>query len=103
MNRHMLIDSEHTLFLMVIILMISDCPDLHVSPETLKSTQSTYFDETVQLECPTGYTFHLEKYSENRSLTLKCSGEWLIGNDAVVEIPECRSKYTYFSNIRYAR
>ena len=76
---------------------LSDCPALNVSPETIKSSDSTYFDETVKLDCPTGYKFHLEKYSENRSLTLTCSGEWYIGNDALVAIPECRSKYILYN------
>ncbi|XP_052236179.1 CUB and sushi domain-containing protein 1-like [Dreissena polymorpha] len=73
----------------------TDCPALNVSSETNKSNQGAVFEEDVELSCPTGHKFHLEKYSENRSLTLTCGKDqqWYIKEEKLVAIPECRVVY----------
>ncbi|KAH3747218.1 hypothetical protein DPMN_181640 [Dreissena polymorpha] len=75
----------------------SDCPALNVSSETNKSNQGAVFEEDVELSCPTGHKFHLEKYSENRSLTLTCGKDqqWYIKEEKLVAIPECRGMSSF--------
>ncbi|XP_053393496.1 uncharacterized protein LOC123562448 isoform X3 [Mercenaria mercenaria] len=68
----------------------TDCEALDVSAETIKSTNMTYFWENVELSCPIGYKFHMEKYFDMEIVTLRCDSMWEIDGEDPGAIAECQ-------------
>ncbi|XP_053393488.1 uncharacterized protein LOC123564875 isoform X1 [Mercenaria mercenaria] len=68
----------------------TDCVDLNVSAETIKSTNMTYFWENVELSCPTGFRYHMKKYFDMDIVTLRCDSMWEIDGEDPGAIPECQ-------------